>query len=191
MPLNLPASRNTTYSPASPVLSVDLNDIQDQMIRFRNAAFEDPVSMRFAGGYGSGTFVLNTTAVSGEHGYWLLNYLQAVFFPCNGIREGDEIVAICLRGRTDLSSADGELETRCWRKPTVGNAAPIQIGSTIITAANSSAPGDLTALGAGTFVLATPVKVSQTDQIYFTVQNTAGNSAHVQHVGLRFTHPPL
>lgn len=86
----LPASRNTTYTPGSPVLSADLNALQDMVVGNKSPSFTDWHAPSTPNSLGSGNSMANGGIALGTTG-------EFVGMPLGPIREGTRITAFSVR----------------------------------------------------------------------------------------------
>jgi hypothetical protein len=182
----LPTDRNTTYSPTDPVLSPDLNDIQDQIILLGAGGFDDVRIHRWDTGNASsntvGATVACTINIATGESRWEITATNAyVRIACHGLKENDVIHAIGIRATT-LAASGGEV--RFWRK-TSAAAAPVPFGTVFTLGASATENGNPPSQ-----VLASPYTVTANDEIY-AIANAPAGTMYLYHVCGSVSHPSV
>lgn len=150
--MGLPTSRNTNYSPGSPVYSADLNDIQDQIIALYNGAHGDRELQVLPG---SGLVFAGTASVALIQ-VNLLADVDEVYFPLLLVA-GQRIKAVAVNVVSNSSGHQVDLDVF---------AHPTNLGN-----ANISTTGELAVTGISH-------SVASGEHLYARVQrNGAGGSA--------------
>lgn len=103
----LPTSRNTDYTPASPVKSADLNDLQDQIIALWSGKHGDVVGTISAAA--PGIEAATTGAAVQTPVRWTFTSSGAIHYPLP-LRQGDRLKSITFArkgdGAADIGLAD-------------------------------------------------------------------------------------
>lgn len=131
--MTLPTSRNTTYTPATPVLSADLNDLQDAIVGAKRPAlwhWQTPVGLQSAE---DGVHLDGVWSIAPfQGGFWKstagapgLTFLTIPIHPT----VGDRIIAIGARA-LGLAANDIVLNLTSFDAVTrVANATPVTIAA--------------------------------------------------------------
>jgi hypothetical protein len=155
--VSLPSSRNTTYTPASPAKSNDLNDIQDCIIAGKH---DDQVHW-YAGSKAalpSASAPFYTVDDATGDAIWGFNAGQRIAISADKLRTGDIIKGFIARAL----SAGANLDVKLWKRTAA--AAASQVGTTLShTGTNVDQTKTIT-----------PLVVTSVDEFIFTVRCTSG-----------------